>query len=83
MAYTDDVTALGQYLAAAPYARENLSAEQFAIFEEDLAKARAAVEVAWLERGAGALTAGPREPSLPSRVEPMEAVGRTTSHGCW
>ena len=78
-------------------AEAELEPEEFVLYLEDLAKARAAVEVAWLERG----VAGQVNPEIADcdlkREErhganserptfgPVESIGRTTSSdgGVW
>jgi hypothetical protein len=86
-----ETVAYAAYRNALARAREELSPEQFALFEEDLAKARAAVEVAWLERGVAGGQSNQRvmpeerhgANSARPTFGPVETIGLTTSDGVW
>lgn len=50
MALSEDIEAYAAYLNALPAAREQMRHEDLVEFEQDVEKARAAMEVAWLEQ---------------------------------
>lgn len=69
--------------------RDHFDPDEQALLDEDLKKARAAVEVAWLERGVGGQTNAPSAEgpmgagplcagTLRPDVEPIETIGVTT-----
>jgi hypothetical protein len=79
LALSDDTEAYAAYLNGHAQAIDQLRPEELEEYEADMAKARRAMEVAWLERAAGgALIAGPRVPPL-SRPAFDPEIGITTT----
>lgn len=85
---SDYATELVAYVAYLNAPRGVLDATEQMLLEEDTAKAKAAMERAYLELqptlpAGGALTAGPREPPLPWPGFDPEVGFTTTSPGGW
>lgn len=75
VALSDEIVAYGGYVNAP---RDHLDADERNLLDEDLGRARAHMERAWLERGAALTADGNAERSLP--FEPIETIGHTTSN---
>ena len=83
---SDEIEAYAHYRNGLARAEIELPIEEFRQFQEDLTKARAAVEVAWLERGVAGSDKPAGDAGGPSRRElqrptfgPVETIGHTTA----